>query len=95
MWPMTAVITLQERLDFGAVTPLKTTILDHAGQDLEIDASQVAHMGTLCLQVLIAAANDWKQAGKTFRIISPSETCQTQLALHGFSPDTITGVSPT
>ncbi|WP_457647453.1 STAS domain-containing protein [Profundibacter sp.] len=92
---MTAVITLQERLDFGAVTPLKTNILGHAGQDLEIDASQVAHMGTLCLQVLIAAANDWKQAGKTFRIISPSETCKTQLALHGFSPDTITGVSPT
>ena len=92
---MTAIITLQERLDFGAVTPLKTTILERAGQDLEIDASQVTHMGTLCLQVLIAAANDWKQAGKTFQIISPSETCKTQLALHGFSPDTITGVSPT
>ncbi|AXX98142.1 STAS domain-containing protein [Profundibacter amoris] len=92
---MTTVITLQERLDFGAVTPLKTTILGHAGQDLEIDASQVSHMGTLCLQVLIAAANDWKQVGKTFQIISPSETCKTQLALHGFSPDTLTGVSPT
>ena len=92
---MTATLTLQERLDFGAVTPLKTAILDQAGQDLEIDASHVAHMGTLCLQVLIAAANDWKQAGKTFRITSPSEICASQLALHGFSPDTLTGVSPT
>jgi len=92
---MTAMLTLQERLDFGAVTPLKTAILGHAGQDLEIDASHVAHMGTLCLQVLIAAANDWKQAGKLFRVTSPSDICETQLALHGFSPDTLTGVSPT
>ena len=92
---MTASLTLQERLDFGAVTPLKTAILDLAGQNLEIDASQVTHMGTLCLQVLIAAANDWKQAGKTFHIVSPSSTCESQLALHGFSPDTLTGVSPT
>jgi len=92
---MTAMITLQERLDFGAVTALKSAILGHVGQDLEIDASHVAHMGTLCLQVLIAAANDWKQAGKTFRIASPSDICQTQLSLHGFSPDTLTGVSPT
>ncbi len=92
---MTAVLTLQERLDFGAVTPLKTAILGHTGQDLEVDASHVAHMGTLCLQVLIAAANDWKQAGKIFRVTSPSDICVTQLALHGFSPDTLTGVSPT
>ncbi|WP_428539946.1 STAS domain-containing protein [Profundibacter sp.] len=92
---MTAVITLQERLDFSAVTPLKTTILGYAGQNLEINASQVVHMGTLCLQVLIAAANDWKQAGKVFRITSPSDICESQLALHGFSPDTLTGVSPT
>jgi len=92
---MTAVLTLQERLDFGAVSPLKTAILGHAGQDLDIDASGVTHLGTLCLQVLIAAANDWKQAGKTFRVTSPSDTCETQLALHGFSPDTLTGVSPT
>ena len=92
---MTEVLTLQERLDFSAVTPLKTAILGHAGQDLDIDASNVAHMGTLCLQVLIAAANDWKLAGKVFRITSPSDICETQLALHGFSPDTLTGVSPT
>jgi len=92
---MTAVITLQDRLDFGAVTPLKSAILGHSGQDMEIDASEVTHMGTLCLQVLIAAANDWKLAGKVFRITSPSDICETQLALHGFSPDTLTGVSPT
>jgi len=92
---MTTTLTLQERLDFGAVTALKNTLLEHVNQDLEIDASQVTHMGTLCLQVLIAAARDWKQAGKTFCVTMPSDICKTQLALHGFTPDTLTGVSPT
>lgn len=88
---MTAVLTLQERLDFSAVTPLKTALIEHIGYDLEIDASQVVHMGTLCLQVLIAAARDWGGNGHKFQITAPSEICITQLALHGFSPETLTG----
>ncbi|PHQ95091.1 MAG: chemotaxis protein CheX [Marinosulfonomonas sp.] len=90
---MTAVLTLQERLDFGAVTALKAEILDQAGNDLEVDASNVTHMGTLCLQVLIAASSDWGRAGRRFRLTSPSDTCATQLTLHGFTPDTLTGVA--
>ncbi len=88
---MTTVFTLQERLDFSAVHELKEALENQAGNDLEIDASAVKHMGTLCLQILIAAARDWARAGHKFKISSPSETCLSQLALHGFSPDTLTG----
>lgn len=88
---MTAMLTLQERLDFGAVTPLRSAILALVGQDIEIDASSVSHMGTLCLQVIIAASADWAKAGHTFSIKNPSEICVNQLALHGFSPDTLNG----
>lgn len=87
---MTALLTLQERLDFGAVSALKAAIEDQIGNDLDIDASAVEHMGTLCLQVLLAAAQDWSKAGLRFQIKDASETCLTQLSLHGFSPDTLT-----
>jgi chemotaxis protein CheX len=90
---MTAVLTLQERLDFGAVTALKAEILGQTGNDLDVDASNVAHMGTLCLQVLIAASNDWGRAGHKFSLTSPSDICVTQLTLHGFTADTLTGVA--
>ena len=92
---MTVVLTLQERLDFGAVTALKAEILGQVGNDLEVDASNVTHMGTLCLQVLIAASNDWVSAGHKFSLTSPSDTCAAQLTLHGFTPDTLTGVAKT
>lgn len=90
---MTVEIKLKDRLDFGVAPDLKSEILGSQGNDLVIDASAVTHMGTLCLQILIAAANDWRKSGHKFDLISPSDVCETQLSLHGFSTDTITGVT--
>ena len=92
---MTAALRLQDRLDFGAAADLKDSILKQVGSDLEIDASSVSHMGTLCLQILIAASKDWANSGHKFSLKSPSETCITQLSLHGFSAETLTGVTST
>jgi len=89
---MTKQIKLQERLDFGAVSDLKSEMLSHVGSDVTIDASEVIHMGTLCLQVLISAANDWARSGHEFNLISPSDACLSQLALHGFSSESLIGV---
>lgn len=86
-----ARLTLQKRLDFAGATELKETILANAGQDLELDASAVTHMGTLCLQVLLSASSDWRKTGLSFHISDPSDICITQLALHGFTPATLTG----
>lgn len=91
---MTTVITLQERLDFGAAPDLKSEILGCVGNDIEIVASDVTHMGTLCLQILIAASNDWKRSGHKFNLLSPSDVCKSQLSLHGFSAETLIGVTP-
>lgn len=90
---MTGVITLQDRLDFGAAPDLKAELLAQTGNDLQVDASGVTHMGTLCLQILIAASTDWARQGQKFELSSPSEVCVTQLSLHGFSSDTLTGVT--
>lgn len=90
---MTVTITLRERLDFGAAPDLRSDILEQVGNDLEINASAVTHMGTLCLQVLIAASNEWSKGGHKFNLISPSDTCQSQLSLHGFSAETLIGAT--
>ncbi len=90
---MTAALTLEDRLDFGAVASLKAALEGQVGNDLEIDASAVTHMGTLCLQVLIAASQDWARAGHRFCLTSTSDSCATQLALHGFTPDTLAGAT--
>jgi len=90
---MTEVITLQERLDFSAAPELKTQLIGQTGHDIEIDVSNVTHMGTLCLQILIAASTEWAKTGHKFNLTSPSDICATQLSLHGFSTDTLTGVT--
>lgn len=90
---MTAVITLKDRLDFGAAPDLKAEIIGQVGNDLRIDASEVTHMGTLCLQILIATSTDWARQGLKFELNSPSDACVTQLSLHGFSPETLSGVT--
>ena len=90
---MTAEIKLRERLDFGAAPDLKSEILNCTGNDIRIDASAVTHLGTLCLQILISAANDWARNGHGFNIISPSDACRSQLSLHGFSSETLIGVT--
>lgn len=90
---MTAQIKLQGRLDFGAAPGLKSEVLDCTGKNISIDASAVTHMGTLCLQILIAASNDWARSGHDFNIISPSDICKTQLSLHGFSSESLIGVT--
>ncbi len=90
---MTVVITLPKRLDFCAAPDLKAEIIGQVGNNLQIDASGVTHMGTLCLQVLIAASKDWARNGLKFDLTSPSEICVTQLSLHGFTSETLTGVT--
>ncbi len=88
---MSVTITMAPRLGLDAVGPLVDNISAASGQDLELDASQVSHLGTLCLQVLLAAARDWAITGRRFRLVSPSDACTTQLALFGLSPETLAG----
>ncbi len=88
---MTATIVLQPRLNLDVVQALSDEISACEGKDLEFDASQVTHLGTLCLQVLLAAARDWAVAGAAFRMVRPSESCLAQLALFGLTPETFAG----
>jgi len=89
--PMVARLALHERLDMGAAAPLKAALVAQTGQDIEVDGADVTQLGTLCLQVLMAAARDWRAAGKRFDLADPSAALTQQLSLFGLTPETLAG----
>ncbi|WP_415183598.1 STAS domain-containing protein [Phaeovulum sp.] len=66
-------LVLEPRLDLSTVGALAASLLAHAGADLLLDAGKVTHLGGLGLQVLLAAADEWRNAGHRF-VISPRST---------------------
>ena len=65
-------LTLAEVLDLRAATPLSQSLLARRGTDLEVDASGVARLGGLCLQVLLSAVSTWAADGRALRFVNPS-----------------------
>lgn len=76
-----ATLALSSVLDLNAAAPLRSLILMHRGQDLDLDATDVERIGGLCLQVLLAAGQTWAADRRTIRIINISEPCQDALRL--------------
>jgi len=92
--PMTRVILLAPRLGLDAAVPLAAQIKAERKHDLDLDASQVAHLGALCLQVIMAAALDWAAVGRQFRLVGATDACIMQLSLFGLSPETLAAPEP-
>ena len=86
---MTAQLTLPARLDLTAAKPLAQDIAALTG-DLELDASQVTHLGGLCLQVLLAAAQSCQASGRGFQVTAPSEDFDAALSMFGVDPSQLT-----
>ena len=86
---MTARLALAARLDLPAAAPLADEIRASAGNDLEIDAGAVSHLGGLCLQVLIAAAAAWRDAGNALTVSAMSEEFTAALAVFGLAPEAL------
>ncbi|MBA4491837.1 lipid asymmetry maintenance protein MlaB [Paracoccus sp. S1E-3] len=86
---MTARLTLPARLDLTAAKPLASDIAALAG-DVELDASGVTHLGGLSLQVLLAAAQSCRAAGRSFAIVAPSTDFDAALTLFGVDPSHLT-----
>lgn len=84
---MTARIQLQGRLGLSDAEPLANRLRSLRGADMDVDASQVTHLGTLCQQVLLSAASEWHAAGHEFKLVNPTDACVDQLALCGLTPE--------
>ena len=86
---MTAQLTLPARLDLTAAKPLAQDIAAQTG-DLHFDASKVTHLGALCLQVLLAAAQSCQASGRGFAISAPSKEFDAALSMLGVDPSQLT-----
>lgn len=88
---MTARLELPERLDTEAARALTDQLLSQVGQDLELDATHVSHIGALCLQVLVSAAKTCGLNDQKMAILNVSDALAEQLFLFGFTPETLSG----
>jgi chemotaxis protein CheX len=80
---VTAPIRLDVNLDIRAAAPLRETLLAQADRPVALDAAQVARLGALCLQVLLAARRDWSERGLDFSIQDPSAAFTETVRLFG------------
>ena len=87
-------VLLPERLDLPAAAPLRDEILGHAGKPLVLDAAACESIGTPGLQVLLAAALSWREAGARLSVEGLSEACEAQLALFGLTPPDLCNTEP-
>jgi chemotaxis protein CheX len=78
-----AVVSLPAILDLQAAEPLRAELMALRGRPLNMDASQVARMGGLCLQVILAARNTWAADGVAIQLDQPSEAFIEQLGAFG------------
>jgi chemotaxis protein CheX len=76
-------LALAPNLDLAAARPLRDALIARRGAALEIDASDVRRLGAPCLQVLVAARQDWDDAGVTLRFTARSPEFDEALRLMG------------
>ncbi len=87
---MTTQVHLHDRLDYQSVAPLFAEFKAISDDHLVIDASQVRHIGTLPLQVILASVKHRAAEGKTTVLSNASDSCVDMLGLFGFTPETLT-----
>lgn len=83
------ILKLPAVLDLNAASRLHEQVVALNGSDIAVDASQVTRVGAQCIQVLMAAAESWRNAGKTFSVNQSSETFARTLQLLGVSDDSV------
>lgn len=86
---MAEAMTPKGKLDVTAAPAFHADLVARAGQDIVIDLEEVTLMGTLCLQVCIAAARDARSSDTKFTIENASDPVLVQLSSMGFTPETL------
>ena len=66
-----------------AAEPLRAELMALRGRPIEVDASQVARLGGLCLQVLMSARKIWSEDGLALTVNQPSSAFSEQLTAFG------------
>ncbi len=78
-------LTLPPRIDLSNAATVSRDIQAASGGAMVLDASQVAHLGALGVQILLASARSWRAAGQSFTISPRSEAFDETLAQFGLT----------
>ncbi|ABD55760.1 CheX protein [Jannaschia sp. CCS1] len=70
---MTITYKLPGHLDSAVAAPLASELTDRCGQPICIDAGEVTFVGTLPLQILVAARKQWAEDEQSFQIAPLSQ----------------------
>lgn len=84
---MTKALTLPARMDYGVLESLHAELRDSRGQELTLDASNVTHLGSCALQLLVSARKSWDQDGQRLLLNAPSDRFRDHLSLLGMGED--------
>ncbi len=87
-------LLLEENLNITAVSALVETLKSSAARSVSMDASDVKHLDWPVVQVLLAAAAQWKANKLNFDISNVSESFQFGLDTLGIDLKAITSVEP-
>lgn len=84
-------IPLPKTLDLGAVPELAMQLLAQRGDSLMIDAGALQKMTGVGLEVLIAAAAQWRADGQGFEIVNWTDAALATLDALGADPAILFG----
>ena len=85
-------IALPERLDVAICEYLSEELKAAQGGAIRLDASRVTFLGSMALQLLIAAQRQWQADGAAFHVTAPSEAFRGGLALLGYANSPFAGI---
>ncbi len=85
--PNDQVLELPARLDLAAADSLLEALDERRDQPLNILASGVTHVGTPCIQTLLAAKYQWHRDNRSFHLIDLSSTMRDALTLLGLDDE--------
>ena len=74
-------------LDLNEASTLRTKLMGLRGSNVVIDASRVERVGTLCAQVLMAAAKTWDEDKLSLTFSKVSEAFHKTMQLIGIDID--------
>lgn len=84
-----ATLAVPARLHTGEAAALKARLAECRGRPVTLDFTPVVHVGTQCLQVLMAARQAWTGDGRTFEITNLSAGVRSGLRTCGIDPGRI------
>ena len=80
-------ISLAAVLDLNEASTLRGKLVGLRGSNVVVDASAVERAGTLCIQVIMAAAKTWDKDKMSFTFSKVSDAFQKTMQLIGVNID--------